>query len=276
MSTRIWSDDHVEFELKGDAFTQDIYISDKLHSATVTPKKKDAYYLDFTGFVADGLKVENFKVVFAGKRTSEYVKTISGKKGGITLSSPVTLTLTDTFVAKEAKLTKLVESCSDVSLYPKATNNKVTLYYHPVVLPSKAQVAASFIAQLSVLDENSYGAVDSIVKKFYDDVFDQLRWYDSKEKRKEATVRVVKDVVDEIIKQGADGIKASITQTGSTSLTKKLYISPEVKAAGFTGTYKDPNDGNKDKDYNNVPALGFKVSEPSGDPLEQAGWLKLN
>ena len=277
LSNRIWSDDHVEFELKGDTFTQNVYISDKLQSASVTPKKKDGYYLDFTGFVGAGLKEENFKVVFAGKQTGTYTKADISKAGDIELSSSVTLKLNNTFVAKEAKVTELVKSCSDVGSYPKATNNKVTLYFRPVAFPTEAQVAASFIAQLSALDENSYGAADSIVKTFYDTVFAKLKYqYKLTEERKAATVRFVKAVVDDIINNGADSIKGSIILNVNTPLTKTLYISSEVKAAGFTGTYKDPNDGNKDKDYNNVPALGFKVSEPSSDPLKQAGWVQLN
>lgn len=267
----------IDLKLNLAANTFDTSFIDKtLASVQVTPKKDtgNSYFVDFAGFDESVLKKENFKIVYTGGKYSySYSKAGLNDKGGIKLSSPVNFSWTmqlaeDQIKNSEAAITSLAvygADSTEINTYPKAVRSKVSLRYTDMIY-TKAKAKELLKGDLNNL-------MSTCVTDFYNAVYDKVPVDEKKDKSlKEAQAWQFVNAALAEFRTEVNVPSFNVVENYYEASSVKLYISPEVKIAKFTGVYQD----GADKKDINVPALGFGARTPQDDQYKNAGWVKVD
>ncbi|EPF47349.1 hypothetical protein HMPREF1222_01174 [Treponema vincentii F0403] len=294
---------------------------------TITPvlEKDKTYSLSYTGFVPGTLSKDHFKfdgnVTFAAEHTYQETWGISKTffntypyTKRFTVSVPLKLVKAPS-VSKQVQVDSFSFEPSDISVYPNAANDKLTLTYmytpftadenKQLKLDGKAfkkalnglydsvlynstyykyttyqsnPLTQAFCAEVASKVEDAVNAKNQQIK------WDNPSWTDSDlisdSEKNNAIYSYVADIIEEYT-TNRSFYDYNVTAAPVKATTfPNLYVSPAVKTAAFKGQYntgKVDNDGNAIIKQVDVGEFSFETKRSSfGNQLEKDGWAWIS
>ena len=295
---------------------------------TITPvlEKDKTYSLSYTGFVPGTLSKDHFKfdgnVTFTAEHT--YAETWGISKTffntypytkRFTVSVPLKLVKASSPVSKQVQVDSFSFEPSDISVYPNAANDKLTLTYmytpftadenKQLKLDGKAFKKALNDLYDSVLYNSTYykyttyqsnpltqafcaevasKVEDAVNAKNQQIKWDNPSWTDSDlisdSEKNNAIYSYVADIIEEYT-TNRSFYDYNVTAAPVKATTfPNLYVSPAVKTAAFKGQYntgKVDTDGNAIIKQVDVGEFSFETKRSSFDnQLEKDGWAWIS
>jgi len=291
---------------------------------TITPvlEKDKTYSLSYTGFVPGTLSKDHFKFDGNATFTAEHTyketwgisKTFLNYPKNFTVSVPLKLVKAPSPVSKQVQVDSFSFEPSDISVYPNAANDKLTLTYmytpftadenKQLKLDGKAFKKALNDLYDSVLYNSAYykyttyqsnpltqafcaevaSAVESAVNEKNQQIKDMNpSWTDSDLISDSEKQDAIRDYVVDIIAQSRNDSFYNYNVTAApvkATALPNLYVSPAVKTAAFKGQYdtgKVDTDGNAIIKQVDVGEFSFETKRSSFDnQLEKDGWAWIS
>jgi hypothetical protein len=321
--THSWdADNKVTLTLNPNAFT---YYDEGERTITPVLEKDKTYSLSYTGFVPGTLSKDHFKfdgnVTFAAEHTYQETSGISKTffntypyTKRFTVRVPLKLVKAPS-VSKQVQVDSFSFEPSDISVYPNAANDKLTLTYmytpftadenKQLKLDGKAFKKALNDLYDSVLYNSTYykyttyqsnpltqafcaevasKVEDAVNAKNQQIKWDNPSWTDSDlisdSEKNNAIYSYVADIIEEYT-TNRSFYDYNVTAAPVKATTfPNLYVSPAVKTAAFKGQY---NTGKVDPDGNaiikqvDVGEFSFETKRSSfGNQLDKDGWAWIS
>ncbi|EEV21512.1 hypothetical protein TREVI0001_0722 [Treponema vincentii ATCC 35580] len=320
--THSWdADNKVTLTLNPNAFT---YYDEEERTITPVLEKDKTYSLSYTGFVPGTLSKDHFKfdgnVTFTAEHTYKETSGISktfldySYTKRFTVRVPLKLVKAPS-VSKQVQVDSFSFEPSDISVYPNAANDKLTLtyMYTPFTDDEKEQLkldgkafkkalnglydsvpyisayykyttyqsdplTQAFCAEVASAVESTVNAKNQQIK------WDNPSWTDSDlisdSEKNNAIYSYVADIIEEYT-TNRSFYDYNVTAAPVKATTfPNLYVSPAVKTAAFKGQY---NTGKVDADGNaiikqvDVGEFSFETKRSSFDnQLEKDGWAWIS
>ena len=320
--THTWeAGNKVTLTLNPNAFT---YYDEGERTITPVLEKDKTYSLSYTGFVPGTLSKDHFKfdgnVTFAAEHT--YAETSGISKTFLdyypytkrfTVRVPLKLVKAPS-VSKQVQVDSFSFEPSDISVYPNAANDKLTLtyMYTPFTDDENEQLKLDGDAFKKALKElydnvpyisayykyttyqsnpltqafcaNVASAVESAVNAKNQQIkWDNPSWTDSDlisdSERNNAIYSYVADIIEEYTNHSFYDYNVTAAPVKATTFPN-LYVSPAVKTAAFKGQYntgKVDNDGNAILKQVDVGEFSFETKRSSfNNQLDKDGWAWIS
>lgn len=307
----------VALTLKPSAFT---YYDEGERTITPVLEKDKTYSLSYTGFVPGTLSKDHFKfdgnATFTAENTyaetSGISKTFLNYPKSFSVSVPLKLVKASSPVSKHVQLEGFSFEPSDISVYPNAANDKLTLTYTPFTADENKQLKLDGDAFEKALNE-LYNSVqysttyykyityqsDPLTQAFCAEVASAVESAVNEKNRQimlenpsstpsdlisdSEKQDAIRDYVVDIIAQSRNNFFSNYKVTAAPAKATtfpNLYVSPAVKTAAFKGQYdtgKVDADGNAIIKQVDVGEFSFETKRSSFDnQLEKDGWAKIS
>ncbi|MGI5100245.1 hypothetical protein E4N70_10375 [Treponema vincentii] len=319
--THSWdADNKVTLTLNPNAFT---YYDEEERTITPVLEKDKTYSLSYTGFVPGTLSKDHFKfdgnVTFTAEHTYKETSGISktfldySYTKRFTVRVPLKLVKAPS-VSKQVQVDSFSFEPSDISVYPNAANDKLTLtyMYTPFTADENKQLkldGKAFKKALKELYDNvpyisayykytTYQS-DPLTQAFCAEVASKVEdavnaknqqikdmnplWHPSDlisdSEKDNAIYSYVADIIEEYTNRSFYDYNVTAAPAKATTFPN-LYVSPAVKTAAFKGQYdtgKVDTDGNAIIKQVDVGEFSFETKRSSFDnQLEKDGWAKIS